>query len=50
MNNSRILYGGFEGKDDEICENATSLGELLLRKFSEAGDKVLLVGSVINHA
>lgn len=38
-----ILYGGFEGADENICENTKSLGEFLLKKLQEHGDHVLLV-------
>lgn len=40
---NRILYGGFEGTDDEIAEGAVSLGDLLLRKFQSEPNAVILV-------
>lgn len=39
----KVLYGGFVGTDDELCENTQSLGEFLLKKFQAAGDNVQLV-------
>lgn len=41
MNN--ILYGGYEGPDDEVCLNAQSLGEALLNKLRASGDRIVLV-------
>lgn len=38
-----ILYGEFEGTDEQICENTKSLGEFLLKKLQEHGDHILLV-------
>lgn len=38
-----ILYGGFEGTPKQICENKQSLGELLLSRCDEIGEKVILV-------
>lgn len=50
MNDSaNILYGGFEGTDNEICENKRSMGEFILNKFQEAENKVLLVRMLRIH-
>lgn len=38
-----ILYGGDLGSENEICGNVGSLGEFLLKKFQDGGDKVILV-------
>lgn len=40
---SKILYGGFEGTTADVCENTKSLGEFILKKFEEIGNKILLV-------
>lgn len=40
---SNILYGGFEGSDKEICQNAESLGEAILNKLRDADRKIILV-------
>lgn len=45
MNN--ILYGGYEGGENEICQNAKSLGEALLNKLRAADRKIILVKMVI---
>lgn len=42
-NEKNILYGGDLGSDSEICENANSLGEFVLKRFQDGGDKVILV-------
>lgn len=42
-NEKNILYGGDLGSDSDICENANSLGEFVLKKFQDGGDKVILV-------
>lgn len=38
-----ILYGGFEGTDEEICENKSSLGEFVMSTLQKSGDDILLV-------
>lgn len=44
MNDSKnILYGGFLGTDEVICENKRSLGEIMLSKLDEANESVILV-------
>lgn len=43
MSERYILYGGFEGNENDICGSSKSLGEFLLIKLYEAGDSVLLV-------
>ncbi|XP_031635467.1 4-coumarate--CoA ligase 1-like [Contarinia nasturtii] len=41
MNN--ILYGGYEGSEEEIYQGARSLGEALLNKLRAAGQRIILV-------
>lgn len=43
-NNKFILYGGPE--PDNIGEGCKSLGEFLIKKLTENGDRVALVSSV----
>lgn len=43
VNEKNILYGGDLGSVSEICENANSLGEFVLKRFQDGGDKVILV-------
>lgn len=38
-----ILYGGYEGTFDEVCEGAKSLGEALFNKLRTAGRRIVLV-------
>lgn len=38
-----ILYGGFEGTDEEICENKRSLGEFVMSTLQKSEDDILLV-------
>lgn len=40
---SRVLYGGYEGSDDEVTEGAKSLGELILNKWNSSPNAVVLV-------
>lgn len=40
---SNILYGGFEGSEEEVCEGTKSLGEALVNKLRTAGQKIVLV-------
>lgn len=47
-NEKNILYGGDLGSDSELCGNAESLGEFLLKRFQDGGDKVLLVRSSLS--
>lgn len=41
--NKNILYGGFEGSDEEICLNSRSLGEALLNSLNRAGQRIVMV-------
>lgn len=38
-----ILYGGFEGSDEEVCFNSKSLGEALYSNLHAAGHRIVLV-------
>lgn len=38
-----ILYGGYEGSDEEICLNTKSLGEALMNSFNSSGERTVLV-------
>lgn len=42
-----ILYGGYEGPAEEICEYKRSLGEFLLDRFDQIGSKIVLVSVVL---
>lgn len=42
-----ILYGKDLGTESEICENAKSFGECLLKKFEEGGENEILVSKAL---
>ncbi|XP_031619823.1 luciferin 4-monooxygenase-like [Contarinia nasturtii] len=44
MNN--ILYGGYEGSEEDVCEGAKSLGEALLNKLRAAGQRIVLIDGI----
>lgn len=44
-----ILYGGYEGPVEEICEHKRSLGEFLLNRYDQIGSKIVLVSSVLKR-
>lgn len=37
------MYGGYEGSDREVSQNADSLGEALFNKLRASGKKIVLV-------
>lgn len=41
-----VLYGGFEGTDEEICLHCQSLGEGLLRSLNQAANRIVLVNYI----
>lgn len=43
MTEENVLYGGFEGTQQDLVGNATSFGEVLLQKLKDAGNSVLFV-------
>lgn len=50
MNNEKnILYGGDLGSDKEICDQTKSLGEYVLKKLQDGGDKVILVSALLSN-
>lgn len=38
-----ILYGGYEGPDEEVCLNTQSLGEALINSLRANGHRIVLV-------
>lgn len=47
IEDNRILFGGDLGSEFEITHGCKSLGEVLLKKFTAAEDKIVLVCSSI---
>lgn len=52
MSEENILYGGFEGSQEDLVGDAKSFGEYLLRKLKDAGETVLFVSFAqrVHHA